>query len=220
MMTTETQSGIPLEKVLRRKTVDMLKKYDLYYESKPPTGMGASGLDLSVNLRGRWLSLEIKRSPKHHMTPRQAATAREVMRTGGMFMLIQSEEDLDRLREIIEIQLHGEPEQRLNLRDSLMERFDSYLMATFRAHAERIAEEKRQQMAMDRDQQLAELRAEYRRLVERQALQPIQSATSTWTSLSSGLRSLPLGGYASQFGTTATTETLTLNTMGWKTNSD
>lgn len=121
----------PLESHLRRRVVDLLKRYKLYYESKPPMGMGASGLDLSVNLAGRWLSIEVKRSPKHDMTTRQASIAHQVLKGGGLFVLVRSDDDLHRLEEIINIQLGAVPEAKTALLQQLLSDFEEYVKVAF-----------------------------------------------------------------------------------------
>jgi hypothetical protein len=146
--------NLPLEKVLRKKVVHLLKANAVYYESKPPMGMGTSGLDITACIRGRFMGIEVKRSPKHEMTPRQAACAHAIQKSGGMFMLIRKDPDIARLEEIIECELRGSPEAKLAQRETLEAEFDAYVLDVFREYAHRMEQERiaeymqRQQAAM------------------------------------------------------------------------
>jgi hypothetical protein len=173
---------VPLEKVLRRKVIDTIKEYGLYYESKPPTGMGASGLDLTVCLRGRFLGIEVKRSPKFDMTPRQAATAHAIQASGGMVMLVRRELDIDRLRELIEAE-HGKDDiVRRAVRQSIMDEFTKYLLDTYTEQA-RAAQQAQLQAQLAKQQ--ATLRHQMGQVASFQQArtQYFQQAAGAWTNL-------------------------------------
>lgn len=178
-------NDVPLEKALRRKVVDVLKEYGLYYESKPPTGMGQSGLDLTVCLRGRFLAIEVKRSPKFDMTPRQAATAYAVQRSGGTVMLVRKEADINRLRELIEAE-HGTDEiVRRTVRVSVMEEFTRYLLETFTEQA-RAQQEAALRAQMAGNNALLQARMGQLAAMKQQAAQAQQHSWANVTTIPAG----------------------------------
>jgi Holliday junction resolvase len=91
------------EKKVKRKIVDMLKQYGMYYFYPVTGGYGASGVpDIVACYKGKFIGIEVKADMKKNKpTALQQKNLREIDENGGVALVIDAF-NLDHLKQTIE----------------------------------------------------------------------------------------------------------------------
>ena len=90
------------EKKVKRKIVDILKQYGMYYFYPVTGGYGASGVfDIVSCFNGVFIGIEVKATPKNRPTKLQSRNALQAKASGGIVLLVHNE-NLHVLRDLLE----------------------------------------------------------------------------------------------------------------------
>jgi len=80
---------------IKRKVVEVLREYDIWYFFPGNNGFGKSGIpDIIAIVGGRFVGIECKATPKKEPTELQKRCGKEIQEAGGLWFLVRSLEDV------------------------------------------------------------------------------------------------------------------------------
>jgi hypothetical protein len=83
---------------VKKKVVDLLKKYDVWYFFPASNGFGKAGIpDVVGCFNGRFISIECKSDATKKPTELQVQRGKEIQKAGGVWMVVCDAETLSTL---------------------------------------------------------------------------------------------------------------------------
>lgn len=95
-------SALTPEGKVKRKVVQVLKKYRVWYFFPAANGFGRAGIpDIVAIVRGRFVGIEVKADRTKKLTALQAQCAEQIKAAGGAWFLVCDDESRGRLEQFL-----------------------------------------------------------------------------------------------------------------------
>jgi hypothetical protein len=91
---------------IKRKVVELLKRYDLWYFFPGNNGFGKSGIpDIITIAGGLFVGIECKADPKKKPTELQRICGEQIQAAGGLWFLVRCEDDIKEVEKCLSLRV-------------------------------------------------------------------------------------------------------------------